>query len=106
MKAEIQRIGPGEEKDYYNVTIEGEQMGVFKLSGKTKEWRYSASGGSKSKHQLRAIEEALFHVDAGFPEVAEGDKTHHVVKAYEVEPVVREKPARARDFINKPVKGY
>ena len=84
MKAEIQRIGPGEEKDYYNVTIEGEQMGVFKLSGKTKEWRYSASAGSKSKHQLRAIEEALFHVDAGFPEVCGCDNVEY----------------------NKPVKGY
>lgn len=55
MKASIQRIGPGGEKDYYNVTIDGLQMGVFKYSSDKNEWRFAASAGSKTMHQHKAI---------------------------------------------------
>lgn len=83
MKAEIQKIGT-DETHYYNVTIDGLFVGVFKYLSDNKEWGFTASAGSKNKHQLRAIEEALFHVDEGFPEVCGCDhlETNKPVKGY------------------------
>ncbi len=86
MKAEIQKIGAGE-KGYYNVTIDGVQMGVFKFLSDNDEWRYSASDGSKSLDQMQAINWALGNVCSGCPEINEA--------GYKFDP----------DCANKPVKG-
>lgn len=73
MKAEIQKIGT-DELYYYNVTIDGLFMGVFKFLSDNKEWGFSASAGSKNRKQLFAIHDALGNVDDGFSDHNEVNK--------------------------------
>lgn len=87
MKAEIQKISHGGETHYYNVTIDGLFVGTFKFLTDHKEWCYSSSNGSKTKHQLRAIEAALSNLDGESDEKVRTE-------------------SQSSEYENKPVKGY
>jgi len=71
MKAEITKIGT-DEKHYYNVHIDGEFMGVLKLNSKGA-WMFSASAGSKTRDQHKAINDAWWNVEIGQPDFSKVD---------------------------------